>query len=110
MSQNDMNIGEQINTMCNHGGLHVKSIEDMQICVNGKQYCMELVKSGEMSPIQCEPCLIAWLCDDPIETCVNPEDAIQWHTQCVQTVSFWVNLYETWVKPLRELAISQSQA
>lgn len=74
---------------CEHGGKHVKQVKNMDICPNGMQYCMELVKSGEMPPIACEACIIDWLCDDPIETCMNVENTIQWYTQCVRNHDFW---------------------
>ena len=94
MCENELNIGEQINTMCKHGGNHVKPVEDMQICPNGLKYVQMHVESGEMPPQQCEPCLIEWLCGEPVEMCMNPEDAKQWHVQCVQPSTFWVEYIE----------------
>lgn len=94
MEQNQLNIGEQINTMCKHGKMHVKPVEAMNICMRGKEYIKRLVESGEMGAIQCEPCTIQWLCDDPIESCMNPEETDQWYTQCTRPVDFWVEHIE----------------
>lgn len=73
-----------------HGANHVKPVESMAICPKGIKYCMELVESGEMEPKSCELCVKEWLCGEPIETCMNPEDDIQWWTQCTRSVGFWV--------------------
>lgn len=78
-----------------HGQKHVKPVESMAICARGIKYCMELVKSGEMLAESCELCIITWLCDDPIETCMNPEDTIQWYTQCTRPVEYWVEHIES---------------
>jgi hypothetical protein len=88
------NFGQQLHQMCKHGMKHHKHIKNMQICANGMKYCMELVECGELDAIQCEKCVIGWLCDDPVETCMNPEDTMQWWQQCVQTNQFWLECIE----------------
>jgi hypothetical protein len=97
MCEKDANIGEQINNMCKHGANHMKRIEDMHICGFGHEYVKRLVESGEMPPIQCELCIIEWLCGDPVETCVNDDLTTQWYTQCIRPVKLWVNAYEALV-------------
>lgn len=88
------NIGQQLNHMCKHDKKQYKPIKNMQICPNAMKYCMQLIESGEMDAIGCEPCTIAWLCDDPVETCMNPEDDHQWWLQCVQSIEFWMEHIE----------------
>lgn len=85
MPKNDM-------FMCNHDRSEWKPVEEMRICGKGMRYCMELVESGEMEPEWCEKCIIEWLCDDPIETCMNPEDQACWYHQCTRPASFWADL------------------
>lgn len=94
MQENDMNIGEQINNTCKHGKSYMKPVESINICPNGMEYVKRLVESGEMGAIQCEPCIIEWLCGDPIETCMNPEEKVQWYTQCTRPIDFWVEHIE----------------
>jgi len=80
---------------CKHGVEHIKLIQNMQICPKGMAYCMELVESGDIALHQCEPCLIAWLCGDPMETCMNPEEIDMWCMQCVQPSQTWMEPIET---------------
>lgn len=94
------NIGQQLNEMCKHHGKHIKPINDMQICKKAINYCQQLIDGGEMSLIQCEPCVIQWICDDPIETCMDQTEIHQWYEQCVQNATFWQKHIETaWNKP-----------
>lgn len=79
---------------CVHHRRFTKPVESMNICVNGMEYAMGLVKSGELDAIQCEMCTIQWLCGVPIDTCMNMDDTPQWHTQCTRTVPFWMNQIE----------------
>jgi hypothetical protein len=79
---------------CEHGENHIKSIKTMAICANGIQYCMELVKSNELPLESCEICIIEWLCDDPIESCMNPENTIQWWMNCPHNGEFWMKHME----------------
>ncbi len=90
MDEKQLNIGEQINTMCKHDKNQLKPIESMQICMRGMEYIRTLVENGEMGAIQCEPCTIEWLCGEPLESCMNPEDTIQWYTKCTRPAGFWV--------------------
>jgi len=87
-------IGKQLNEMCKHGLEFIKPIQNMQICPNAKQYCMELVECGELDVIGCEPCTIEWLCGDAIDSCMNPEDSPQWWLQCVQPHEMWMECIE----------------
>lgn len=77
-----------------HGESSMKPVESMQICALAIKYCMELVEIGDMQPIECEECIINWLCGDGIEICMDPNDAIQWYTQCTRPVEFWVECIE----------------
>lgn len=82
-------IEQYINEMCKHGTKHHKHINTMHICPKAIKYCMELVNDGEMPPIQCEMCVIQWICGDPIETCMDDTEIHQWYEQCVQNGAFW---------------------
>lgn len=90
MCENVVKIGGQINNTCKHGPDHVKHVNFMGMCGFGHAYVMKLVESGEMAPNQCELCLIGWLCDEPIESCMNPESTMQWYHQCPKPASWWV--------------------
>jgi hypothetical protein len=87
-------IGKQITEKCIHDQIFHKAVRNMEICDKGKRYIMELVLNGELSPYQCEACIIEWLCDDPAETCMNPDDTVQWWKQCPRSDQFWAKVVE----------------
>lgn len=79
---------------CEHDASCIKPINTMQICTMGIKYCMDLVESGELPWLACEPCIIEWLCDDPIESCMNPEDDVQLWMKCPHNGAFWAKHIE----------------
>ena len=86
--------------MCKHDVKTYKHINEHQICAKGIKYCQQLVDNGELSLMQCEPCIIQWLCNDPIETCMDDTETHQWYEQCVQNGAFWAKHIENaWNKP-----------
>ena len=65
---------------------------DMAVCERGKLYMQSLVDGGELPVTGCEECTIEWLCGEPNETCMNPEDTTQWWEQCVRPRQWWVGV------------------
>jgi hypothetical protein len=64
MSKNHQKSGERGQKMCKHGAKWVKHIDDMAICAKAHQYLVNMAKEGQIMTIQCELCIIKWLCDD----------------------------------------------
>lgn len=99
-------MANPINSMCKHPEVPPKHIDDIKMCPKGREYVESLVESGELCAYQCEKCLKQWLCDDPVENCINPEDTECWILQCTKPVDFWLSLIEgvlnnhKWVKDM----------
>jgi hypothetical protein len=75
-----------------HGESHVKHIVDMAICPHAIKYILELVVQGDMPMETCEKCIIEWICNDVLVSCV---DESKMYMQCPKPATFWVELYES---------------
>jgi hypothetical protein len=80
---------------CTHGDTKLKKVSEMEVCKRGLVYIQSLVEQGDLPAEGCEQCMIDWLCDDPMEHCMNIEDTNQRWEQCVRNSDFWVGMLES---------------
>lgn len=75
---------------CTHGGSVHKQVHEMNVCAKARAYIQLLVDAGDWLDNGCEQCVIEYVCEDPIEHCMNGDDGdSQWWTQCVRPRNWW---------------------
>ena len=83
---------------CTHEPKSLKMVSEMKVCAKGRDYLQRLVEEGDITEPACEQCIIDWVCEDPVEHCLNvdyPGD--NWWPECVRDGEYWAPyLATTW--------------